>query len=46
MFDPTMRLLNADLDAAIAEACDSASPRLTEDEWRKHVPDVPYTPPC
>ncbi|MFI6097001.1 XRE family transcriptional regulator [Lentzea sp. NPDC051213] len=46
MFDPTMRLLNANLDAAIAEACDSAGPRLTEDEWRRHVPDVPYTPPC
>jgi hypothetical protein len=46
MFDPTMRLLNANLDAAIAEACDSAAPRLTEEEWRRHVPDVPYTPPC
>ncbi len=46
MFDPTMRLLNADLGAAVAEACDSAGPRLTEDEWRRHVPDVPYTPPC
>jgi WD40 repeat protein len=46
MFDPTMRLLNANLDAAVTEACDSAGPRLTEDEWRRHVPDVPYNPPC
>ncbi|MDX8146087.1 XRE family transcriptional regulator [Lentzea sp. BCCO 10_0061] len=46
MFDPTMRLLNADLGAAVAEACGSAGARLTEDEWRRHVPDVPYTPPC
>ncbi|HUQ56507.1 helix-turn-helix domain-containing protein [Lentzea sp.] len=46
MFDPTMRLLNADLGAAVAEACGSAGPRLTEDEWSRHVPDVPYSPPC
>ncbi len=46
MFDPTMRLLNADLGAAVAEACGSAGPRLTEDQWRRHVPDVPYSPPC
>jgi WD40 repeat protein len=46
MFDPTMRLLNADLDAAVARACDSVGPRLGEDEWRRYVPDVPYSPPC
>lgn len=37
-------LLN--VDAAAALICTRFGDPITEDEWRVHLPDAPYTPPC
>jgi len=38
------RLLELSVPAAVNAVC--RSPSLTEPEWEKYVPELPYTPPC
>ncbi|WP_173261541.1 nSTAND1 domain-containing NTPase [Streptomyces pacificus] len=46
VFDGTLRLLPTDFGRAVAQACDGRRPSLTRGTWRRHLPGVPYRPPC
>ncbi|WP_194822564.1 AAA family ATPase [Micromonospora sp. S-DT3-3-22] len=37
---------NADTDAAATLICDTSGDAITIEEWKTHVPDRPYDPPC
>ncbi|OLT24578.1 hypothetical protein BJF79_45005 [Actinomadura sp. CNU-125] len=44
--DGTVRETSLDPGDAVREICDRAGEGLTEAEWRRYVPDVPYRPAC
>ncbi len=44
--DHTVRLWDVDVESVAARVCGASRPRITEQEWREHFPDLPYTPPC
>ncbi|HEX6356238.1 helix-turn-helix domain-containing protein [Actinophytocola sp.] len=44
--DRVVRTWHTDESAVIADICASIGDPITQREWRTHVPDVPYTPPC
>ncbi|AWK12516.1 XRE family transcriptional regulator [Streptomyces spongiicola] len=46
VFDGTVRLLPTDFGRAVAHACDGGRPPLTRDAWHRHLPGIPYRPPC
>ncbi|MFD9223734.1 hypothetical protein ACFWDI_27945 [Streptomyces sp. NPDC060064] len=35
-----------DPDSNIEELCTRVGKRITPEEWTRHVPDLPYRPPC
>jgi WD40 repeat protein/transcriptional regulator with XRE-family HTH domain len=44
--DKSVRLYTADPVRATAAICAHAGSPVTETEWAKYVPDLPYAPPC
>ncbi|WP_194820454.1 WD40 repeat domain-containing protein [Nocardia sp. XZ_19_385] len=40
-----LRWWNLDARAAVDRICAATTP-ITEEQWRKHVPELPYNPPC
>jgi WD40 repeat protein/transcriptional regulator with XRE-family HTH domain len=44
--DRTVRLWTADPAQASAEVCAAAGAVISEDDWARYVPDLPYTAPC
>ena len=45
-FDATVRVWDLDQDHAIERICTSTRGVLTEDLWQRHLPQLPYGPPC
>jgi WD40 repeat protein len=45
-FDSTVRVWDLDQDRAIERICTSTRGVLTEDQWRRHLPQLSYEPPC
>ncbi|MGW4354430.1 nSTAND1 domain-containing NTPase [Nocardia sp. NPDC004582] len=41
-----IKLWDTDLPHAVARVCDTTSGSWTEDLWRRHLPQLPYHPPC
>ncbi|WNV87200.1 helix-turn-helix domain-containing protein [Umezawaea sp. Da 62-37] len=46
MADGSVRLWPLNPEEAIEQLCTGATDPLGEDEWRVHVPDLPYRDPC
>ncbi|GAA2205498.1 hypothetical protein GCM10009850_009560 [Nonomuraea monospora] len=44
--DRTVRIWNTDPAAAATYICSIVGTPITEAEWRRHAPGVPYAPPC
>jgi WD40 repeat protein len=44
--DRTVRLWDTDVSGAADRICALARPRITEEEWSRHFPGIPFTPPC
>lgn len=44
--DRVLRTWQTDEDVVAAMICTSAGDPLTEREWRRYLPDLPYTPVC
>jgi WD40 repeat protein/energy-coupling factor transporter ATP-binding protein EcfA2 len=44
--DRTAQLWDTDAGRAEARACEVAEPAITQEEWSRYFPDVPYTAPC
>lgn len=44
--DRVVHTWNTDENAVIADVCASTGDRITRREWRTHLPEVPYDPPC
>ncbi|MFJ9030440.1 hypothetical protein ACIRQP_18315 [Streptomyces sp. NPDC102274] len=44
--DGTIRLWMTDADRAIDRICDTVQGALTRGEWKKHLPELAYQPPC
>ncbi|MFG2004394.1 hypothetical protein ACGFNU_35105 [Spirillospora sp. NPDC048911] len=44
--DGTVRLWDLDIDHAVQRICDTTRGVLTAREWRRHIPQRPYEPPC
>ena len=44
--DKVLRLWSTDTDAAAAQVCATAGSPITEQEWNRYLPGVPYSPPC
>lgn len=44
--DRTVRLWSADPDAAATRICADTGGPLSESEWARYVPDLPFDPPC
>lgn len=45
-FDNTVRLWETDADRVAGRICDTAWPRITQDEWNDYLPGLSYQPPC
>ncbi|MFD4668817.1 helix-turn-helix domain-containing protein [Lentzea sp. NPDC058450] len=45
-WDAQLRLLDTDLDRTVAHACDTVRTVITEAEWDRYFPGLPYEPPC
>lgn len=44
--DPTVRLWDTDPGSVASWICSTAGTPITQDEWRRYVPGLPYDPPC
>ncbi|GHH42794.1 hypothetical protein GCM10017774_39730 [Lentzea cavernae] len=44
--DGRLRSWRTDEEAVISAICAGVGDPITEREWRAHLPDVPYAPPC
>ncbi|MEU0877418.1 helix-turn-helix domain-containing protein [Lentzea sp. NPDC005914] len=44
--DRRLRLWRTDENAVVTAICTGVGDPITEREWRAHLPDVPYAPPC
>ncbi|MGW3960809.1 nSTAND1 domain-containing NTPase [Amycolatopsis sp. NPDC005003] len=44
--DGLVRLWETSVEAAATRICGHASPVITEEEWRRYLPDIAYRPPC
>jgi WD40 repeat protein/transcriptional regulator with XRE-family HTH domain len=44
--DRTVRTWRTDTEAVITDLCAGIGDPITEQEWRTHLPDLPYRPPC
>ncbi|GAA2672381.1 hypothetical protein GCM10010412_052380 [Nonomuraea recticatena] len=44
--DATVRLWDTDHERVAGRVCALAHPRLTRAQWARHIPGVPYRPPC
>ncbi|MBS9374649.1 nSTAND1 domain-containing NTPase [Rhodococcus sp. B50] len=44
--DRSVRLWQLDPEAVAATLCSTVGTPVTEDEWERHLPGVPYRPPC
>jgi WD40 repeat protein len=44
--DRTVHLWNTNESAVINTICTTTGDAITRREWRTHLPDVPYSPPC
>ncbi|MEU7524196.1 hypothetical protein AB0A74_00510 [Saccharothrix sp. NPDC042600] len=44
--DGTIHFQETGLDRAAALICATAQPRITADQWARHLPGLPYEPPC
>ncbi|WP_344866648.1 caspase, EACC1-associated type [Planomonospora alba] len=44
--DEGIRLWSADLAGSVRYVCEHSGSPITRHEWRQHVPDLPYDPPC
>ncbi len=44
--DRTVRLWSTDPDRAARQICQLVGDPITPEEWRRHVPGLPYRPPC
>jgi WD40 repeat protein len=44
--DGTTRLWRASPASAATYVCDTAGSPLTQAEWAKYIPGLPYDPPC
>ncbi|MDJ0343036.1 hypothetical protein QMK19_24745 [Streptomyces sp. H10-C2] len=42
----TIWLWNTDTDQVAAYICTVIASKITREEWKKYVPDLPYNPPC
>ncbi|MGH3628230.1 MAG: NACHT and WD repeat domain-containing protein [Sciscionella sp.] len=44
--DRTVRLWNTDPTSAATWICTVVGQAITEQEWKRYIPELPYTPPC
>ncbi|GAA1002087.1 hypothetical protein GCM10009555_107770 [Acrocarpospora macrocephala] len=44
--DATVRLWDTDLNHVAVRICALAHPRITQTEWNRYFPGLPFTPPC
>ncbi|MFI6819197.1 hypothetical protein ACIBG7_42895 [Nonomuraea sp. NPDC050328] len=44
--DATARLWDIDPERVARRACALAHPAITRPQWERHLPGVPYQPPC
>ncbi|MFD1052577.1 WD40 repeat domain-containing protein, partial [Kibdelosporangium lantanae] len=44
--DHTVRRWETDINQVVTRICDLAVPVITEREWERYFPVVPYQPPC
>jgi WD40 repeat protein len=44
--DSTAQMWNLDVDDAIQRICATTSNILTPAQWKLHLPQLPYSPPC
>ncbi|RBO88817.1 WD40 repeat domain-containing protein [Nocardia puris] len=42
----TLHLWDLNVDTVIARICDVTGDLLTPEIWQRHLPDLPYAPPC
>ncbi|TCO47410.1 hypothetical protein [Actinocrispum wychmicini] len=42
----TARLWSIDPTAVAADICDRAQPRITQADWDRYLPGIPFQPPC
>ncbi|MEV4067609.1 hypothetical protein, partial [Nonomuraea dietziae] len=42
----TVRLWDTDPERVAGRVCALAHPRITRAQWARHIPGVPYRPPC